>query len=1773
MASFTKMCAELRASTATGTKEAVSCLLNKLEEQFEGFKQAHVECLAETDEEQHPAMIELYNSLAGELNGVKSETSDWLKDQEEKEEEKRNAFEEERAELQKMLEEIRRERQLLRNEQSKQHASATSTVSPPASDAASTDGDDSASTNGASTAESILQKLTELSFKRDDHLKAPEMTKFNGDPCEYSKFIHSFEASVHCKVTSNRARLNYLVHYCEGEPKRAIDICTMMPEDTGYTRAREILSKRYGSPHLIARSCFEKIVKGNAVKANDPKALSDFALELQRTQIVLQELKYTSNLNSWENINRLVMRLPFYLRTKWQEHAYKITKNEAREANFSDFSEFVEDESMCANSAYGVENAQARSSSHAPRKGDRVKVTTMSVNQKKSYVQRNCRVCEKSCISAANCDVFRKMSVADRETSALKCRLCRNCLKPGHFARACYKASLCTQPGCTEKHSELLHKGEAAVTSLSTCASYSASTKTCLGVIPVRLTGPKGQVYTYALLDNGSDKTLLEQNQARQLGLRGQTIDFTLNALGTGAEGEKFYGQEFDLKIQALEGEGVINARRVWTVKSLPISADLAAKQRDVDCFPHLKGITLPSLIGGRVTLIVGMDNPDAHRASEQRVGKAGEPLAERTPLGWVVRGPVGVSSPRSANVNLCTVQDMNITDTLKKMYEEDFVEKQPLRNHTVEAEMCNASFSVEDKFALNQMKSSIRVTENGHYEMGLLWKENAEKLPENKFMAENRLKGLKKKLEANAKLKEMYTETLEGYISEGHAKEVIDKQSSAEQSWYIPHHGVFHPHKPDKVRVVFDCAARSGRAQLSLNDCLLQGPDFITSLIGVLLRFRQERVAIQADIKAMFHQVFVSEQHRSALKFLWWKGGDLTRPPSEYAMQVFLFGAKCSPSCACYALKRAAVDQSDEYTQTAVKTVLKNFYVDDMLKSVATECEAVALRKELKEMLKNRGFELTKWVSNSENFLTSVPEEDREKSVKSFQLGESLPEGSTLGLKWNIERDCFCFRVNVASAKTRREILSVVASLYDPLGFVAPVTLCAKKVLQEMCEEGAGWDGTVSPSILERWERWVTDLPQIEKLEIPRCIKSSKLESAELHVFVDASEMGYGACAYVVIVGTQGETTSSLVMGKSRVSPSKKQTLPRLELTAATVGARMGEMIENELEIKLKKRVFWTDSAIVLGYLNNKKKRFKTFVANRVAVINECSSPNEWRHVPGKLNPADLASRGFDSDDVKSFDLWLKGPEFLVTGEYPQSSVLPVVSESDPEVKREATSFAIVPPVASFLHYYSNFEKLKRAVAWLLRYKVYFIKCSRKETFDMVKFLSLRELRNAENEILKFVQRDEFSREIDLVCSGKQVQKGSKLAALCPVMRDGVLCVGGRLQSAAVCTQAKHPAILPSKHHVTRLVINSTHKQQGHMGVNQTLACTRERFWILCGRQAVKTELKSCVRCRRVQGRTLTQQMAPLRSEQLAPQKPPFTFVAIDFFGPLRVKVKRSHEKRYGLILTCLTLRAVHIEVTHSLSTDSFLNALMRFMGRRGKPEKIFSDQGGSFVAGEREIRESIDMFNEEKINKHLAQKNIEFHQNTPHSSHKNGAAERMIKSVRKILNSVVNLQLLTDEQLVTVMCECEKILNDRPLTYVSDDVNSLDVLTPSKLLLLRSNSCLPAGIFKKDENFAVRAWRQSQHIANMFWSRFMKEYMLTLQERSKWQRTTRNVKEGDIVLVHVPNVPRGRWPIARVVGVIQGRDGLVRSIKVRTATTELARPPTELVMLEMSD
>ena len=254
-------------------------------------------------------------------------------------------------------------------------------------------------------------------------------------------------------------------------------------------------------------------------------------------------------------------------------------------------------------------------------------------------------------------------------------------------------------------------------------------------------------------------------------------------------------------------------------------------------------------------------------------------------------------------------------------------------------------------------------------------------------------------------------------------------------------------------------------------------------------------------------------------------------------------------------------------------------------------------------------------------------------------------------------------------------------------------------------------------------------------------------------------------------------------------------------------------------------------------------------------------------------------------------------------------------------------------------------------------------------------------------------------------------------------------------------------------------------------------------------------------------------------------------------------------------------------------MNTNSFLAALQRFISRRGTPEKIFSDNGTNFTSGEKELSESIASWNQQKLHTRCLQQNIEWHFNPPYASHMGGVWERLVKSIKQILKSLVKEQLLTDEALLTFMAETERILNDRPITQISDDVRDPLPLSPGQLLTIKPSSSLPQGVFSKQDCYGKRWWRQVQYLANIFWKRWLKEYLPQLQCRSKWLKTQRNMKAGDIVLIVDENTPRGQWPLGIVTNVKPGRDGLVRSVQVRVGHSTKVRPITKLCLLEQSD
>ena len=473
-------------------------------------------------------------------------------------------------------------------------------------------------------------------------------------------------------------------------------------------------------------------------------------------------------------------------------------------------------------------------------------------------------------------------------------------------------------------------------------------------------------------------------------------------------------------------------------------------------------------------------------------------------------------------------------------------------------------------------------------------------------------------------------------------------------------------------------------------------------------------------DIEGMFHQVGVAEQDRDLLRFLWWKDGNLTTEPAEYRITVHLFGATSSPACANYALKMAANENEKDLGSEAANFIHRDFYVDDGLTSVESVPDAVILIKNTKEMCRRGGFTLHKFTSSHKEVIEAIPIEDRAEGIQSIDLDkEAIPMERALGVQWCVEKDLFQFRIVLKDRPcTRRGILSTVSSIYDPLGFVTPVLMEGKKILQELCREKADWDDPDPENIKARWERWREELPSLEEISIPRCYKPSnfgRIAKAQLHHFSDASTQGYGQCSYLRLINDEGSIHCSFVIGKARVSPLKHVTVARLELTTAVVSVRTSAQLQRELDYEGVEEVFWTNSKVVLGYISNETRRFHIFVSNRVQQIQEQSSPDQWHYVDTKSNPADHASRCLNPQGLQKSS-WITGPAFLWKDqacwpEHSSSKAKEVftLSEDDPEVKSKAALVTNTKKsftsLASRLEYFSDYHRAKKAVALCLLY------------------------------------------------------------------------------------------------------------------------------------------------------------------------------------------------------------------------------------------------------------------------------------------------------------------------------------------------------------------------------------------------------------------------------------------------------------------------------------
>lgn len=947
----------------------------------------------------------------------------------------------------------------------------------------------------------------------------------------------------------------------------------------------------------------------------------------------------------------------------------------------------------------------------------------------------------------------------------------------------------------------------------------------------------------------------------------------------------------------------------------------------------------------------------------------------------------------------------------------------------------------------------------------------------------------------------------------------------------------------------------------------MYRGPNLQQDLQSLIIKWRQYKYAYTADIEKMFRKIWVSPLDQSYQKILW--RDNQNQSIKEYQLATVTYGTKSAPFLAMMTLKQLAQDERDNYVDSLAPEALEgSFYMDDLLHGSHSIESAKKLQEDLIKLLQAGGFNLRKWKANSTVLL-----EDVSCDQENFDF-KQVESTKTLGLGWNPRKDKFLFQSKIThsatSDMTKREFLSEISKLYDPLGWISPLTIKLKILFQDVWKTKIQWDEPIPTEIKKEWDKIKNDIIIINEIEIPRWLQTRQYDTIELHGFSDASTKAYACVIYCKIKRDQ-DSSVVLVAGKTKlVSVNKNTSLPRLELSGAVLLSKLMTKIKTCLNNYNIMIFGWVDSMAVLGWLNGEADKWKPFVANRVKQVTAVMPPNCWQYIKSKENPADCATRGLTAAQLKDYGLWWQGPAWLRTYEPDQEAGknkfitnLELKKCKQVNVATVDNTF-IIGLVNDLIQKYSSINKVIRIFAWINR-----IIC-RKNT----EYLSVDELTKSRNIIIKLNQASEFCDEINCLRKGQPLNKSSKILSLNPLLdKDGLLRVGGRLRHANMDPEMKHPLIIPNNR-LAELIIDQAHETTFHGGAKLTISFIRQKYWLLGGNRIIKKRLRLCVTCKRQNPKRAAQMMGDLPPSRVNPSRP-FFHTGIDYTGHFYIKANKGRgiktTKGYVAVFICMTTKAVHLELVSDMTSSTFLAALRRLAARRGTPGHLYSDQGTNFIGAnkilQQEYADILKSVNQQECKSEIAKMGINWHFNAPSWPSAGGLWEAAVKSLKYHLKRVIGEQRLTYEEFSTLITQIEGCLNSRPLCPLSDDPEELDALTPSHFL--GSGPLLT--IHETEKDLRTR-WQLVQKIISDVWERWRHEYLTQLSVRSKWRQPKENIKIGDVVVIQDDNIPPGQWALGKVVQLHPGSDQYVRVVTLKTKNGFIKRPIIKLSILYSS-
>ena len=1149
----------------------------------------------------------------------------------------------------------------------------------------------------------IADALFKLEANKD--IPSIQLPSFDGDALSYTDFIDQFKIHIHDKVhLKDDTRMIQLRMHVKGEAERAIS--GLGSKGTMYATALKSLKEQFGQPSVIARAVVNKLTTGEKIGRNNREALKAFSLDIINCLSIMHRLNYYADINANDSLRRIVMRLPDHLVDKWKGVVADI-RERGQVPTLKHIGDFVRKRVKAEfDPDFGDIQRDSRNTKPESGGGGRGRKGILSTGRTKGRT-RKCPICEGG-HTVPECLTLKDSTVNERFELVTKARLCFSCLSRGHMTRDCWFRKKCDINGCQRFHHSLLHTDPPTASGVASVLDKNG----ILPVVRVRFRAANGRVREgNVLIDSGATTTVIRKDFALALGLQGKRERIDLAVVG-GETVRQPESRRLKFWISPIEGseEFSIEAHEIGkTVFNVP-----PLDRQWLMSFTHLSDIVL-SHKAGPVDLILGVQYSHLHAECEVRQGLPFDPVGKRTKLGWFVIGSDNTKKS-DAVCSISFVEPLNIS----KFYE--------LETLGVQARDCSCSrAAMLSNKAIDLMESSCKRVGN-RYTVGLPWKKDKSLLPDNYPLAEKRLFSLERNLlkdEAKAKL---YDNAITEYERNGWARRLSGKDLEAKVKpvHYLPHHGIYRPDKKSTpLRIVFDPACQY--QGVSLNSFLHKGPGLIGNLLGVLLRFREEPIAFVGDISKMYLQIELPEEDKHVHRFLW-RNLDPTKTPTIYALQRVTFGDKPSPDMASFVMLKIAKDNEEDNPHAAV-ILRRDRYMDDLIHSCPTTGKAVQSITELDRVLATGSFKIKEWIPSSQVVLNELAQAalrkpDKEKPDESPVVPTAVSlDGErgvkTLGVGWNPQTDVLSFDVKETNVTklTKRAVLSNISRLYDPLGLASAVTIKARIALQDIWRaKDYDWDDPLPDEMGQRWQMLFKEIQELRSLEFPRCLQPANVSGdSELHLFADASAVAYGAVAYLLWPTVNGPEVR-LVAAKARVAPLRQTTIPRLELMASLVASRLAQTICDEFKLKPASVTFWSDSRIVLHWLNSESVSFKPFVGVRVAEIQSIWDPNFWRFVPTDLNPADDLSRGIPLEEVGG--RWKNGPQFLKRPkeEWPIKPAYQAIAE-DAE-KRKTKLVAPVsgqkPPIDPSR--FSSWQKLTRVTAYALRF-VHNIKISHSDS------------------------------------------------------------------------------------------------------------------------------------------------------------------------------------------------------------------------------------------------------------------------------------------------------------------------------------------------------------------------------------------------------------------------------------------------------------------------